>query len=107
MAESSKRDVWVDRIAAWERSGLSRRVWCGEHGVKVHTLDYWRRRLRGESVSARRKHPARAQLLPIQVALPAPAVPIEVLLPSGIRLRVPVGADAAQVAQWVQALAAC
>jgi hypothetical protein len=34
--------MWARRLAACERSGLSRRAWCAAQGVNVHTLDYWR-----------------------------------------------------------------
>jgi beta-glucuronidase len=71
MAVSSKREVWAGRIAAWERSGLSRRAWCGERGVNVRTLDYWRRRLQREP--APRKRQARSAPVPIVVAPAASA----------------------------------
>lgn len=105
MAESSKQKIWAGRMAAWSDSGLSRSVWCGRHGINVHTFDYWRRRLRREPVSRRRR--ARTSLVPIKVAAVAPAEALELLLPGGVRLRVPSGADVAQAAKLVRALGAC
>lgn len=105
MAETSKQDLWMGRISAWSASGLSRRVWCSEHGINVHTLDYWRRQLRSEPVP--RKGKARTTLVPIMVAAGAAPAPTEVVLPSGVQLRIPAGADIAQVVLLVQALSAC
>lgn len=105
MSESSKQALWLSRIGSWRRSGLSRRVWCDRQGVNVHTFDYWRRRLREVSVPSKRK--ARASLVPIAVVPAAPLVALELVLPSGLRIRVPEGADAGRVAAWVRALGAC
>ena len=60
MKISSKRQMWERRIAAWQRSGLSRGVWCAAHDVNVHTLDYWRYRLR-DAGAARGKVKAKAK----------------------------------------------
>lgn len=105
MAESSNRDVWAGRMVSWERSGLSRSGWCDKHGVNVHTFDYWRRRLREAPVP--RKREARTSLVPIVVKAAVPVEPLELVLPCGVRLRVPGGADVAQVAELVRALGAC
>ncbi len=113
MAATDKRTQWRQRVLAWERSGLSRRAWCARHGVNLHTLDYWRRRLRDDA-PMRARAPARAGLMPLRVAAPAQrAAPaptagvIEVLLPGGIGLRVPAAMDADQVAALVRALSRC
>jgi transposase-like protein len=103
MAGTSKQAMWATRVAAWERSGLSRRVWCDRHGVNVHTLDYWRRRLPA-GLRRRAGRDAGPGLIPLSVT---GAAEIEILLPGGVRLRVPTGADVGQVVQWVQALRAC
>jgi len=105
MAELSNRDIWSGRMASWERSGLSRRAWCNRSGVNVHTFDYWRRRLREAPTPRKRK--ARTELVPIRVSAPSAAAPVELVLPSGVCLRVSSGADVAQVAALVRALVAC
>lgn len=105
MAESGKQAIWATRISSWSRSGLSRRAWCDRHGVNVHTFDYWRRRLREGPVPRKRR--ARTALVPIAVAAAAPEAPLELVLPSGIRLRVPSDADVARVTELVRALGAC
>jgi hypothetical protein len=105
MVESSKQAAWAGRMASWERSGLSRRAWCDRHDVNVHTFDYWRRRLREAPVLRKRK--ARTSLVPIVVAAAAPVEPLELVLPSGIRLRVPSDANMVWVAGLVRALGTC
>jgi transposase-like protein len=105
MAGLSKQAVWAARMASWSRSGESRRAWCARHGINVHTFDYWRRRLRDFPVPRKRK--ARTSLVPIVVAAATAAEPLELVLPSGVRLRVPSGSDVAQAAQLVRALGAC
>jgi hypothetical protein len=52
MAKTDKQRTWAKRIAAWERSGMSRRPWCAANEANVHTFDYWRRRLRARSAGS-------------------------------------------------------
>lgn len=105
MSASSKQEIWVGRIASWSRSGLSRRAWCDRNGINVQTFDYWRRRLR--ELPALRQRKAPAALVPIVLASPAASEPVELVLPSGLRLRVPSDADAVRVATLVRALGTC
>jgi len=46
MSRVAKQAQWRKRVSAFERSGLTRKVWCLRAGVAVATLDYWRSRLR-------------------------------------------------------------
>jgi hypothetical protein len=99
-AMSVKREQWTKRMRAWERSGQTRAAFCRSRGLNVHTFDYWRRALRSASTA----------LVPVVVSKEvAPSVVdavIEVMLPDGIRLRVPRGSEA-QVGAIVSALRAC
>jgi hypothetical protein len=99
MARESKRSVWAKRIAAFERSGLSRRAWCSARGLSVSSLDAWRYRLRREAASG---------LLPVvvtesaSVAAGAAAV-IEVSCGMAT-IRVPASTDAQWLATLVRGL---
>lgn len=94
---TDKRAVWTKRIQAWKRSGLSRAAFCVARRLNVHTFDYWRRTLR----------PATA-LVPVMVAPSAAAAdPVEVLLPNGIRLQMPLGGDPESLRSLVAVLRAC
>ena len=65
MAESAKRVLWRERVAAFERSELQRGVWCARHGFKVGTLDYWRQQFTKEAVTvAQRLIPIRVESVP-------------------------------------------
>ena len=97
---SSKREQWVKRMRAWERSGQTRAAFCRLRGLNLHTFDYWRRVLRERSTALV------PVVLPQAVAGSVVDVVIEVMLPDGIRLRVPRGSEA-QVGAIVSALRAC
>lgn len=62
MGREANVGLWRHRVEAFERSGLSRRVWCARAGIAVSTLDVWRRRLRNTAAPT---------LVPIVVAPPA------------------------------------
>jgi len=106
---TSKRELWARRLAACERSGMSRRAWCAAQGVSVHTLDYWRYRLR-PSKAARSSSKA---LVPIVVKDTAAArsiastPAIEIALPSGVQVRAPASTDVRWLAVLVRELRAC
>ena len=91
MDRSSKAALWSKRLAACERSGLSRRAWCAAQGVNMHTLDYWRYRLRRRPAAKVSRSRVRSQaLVPIVVCRAAPsamASTLELRLPGGIELR--------------------
>lgn len=105
---TKKAQQWSERIAAWQRSGQTRAAFCQTHGLNRNTFDYWRRRLPDAQVAAKpaaRRRRNRA-LVPVAVAGGTPAL-AEIALADGLRLRVALDADPAQVAALVRALAAC
>src|SRR5215470_18724801 len=42
---NSKRDEWVERIAAQQRSGMSVKQFCKEQGLTEYSFYAWRKRL--------------------------------------------------------------
>ncbi len=110
MSRTVKQQQWARRVAAFERSGLSRRTWCAARGLAAHSLDYWRQRLH--------ERPARAgsrskSLIPIVVRssvdspVPSSSPMVEIVLPGGVRLRAPISTDAQWLASLVRGLGAC
>jgi transposase-like protein len=93
---STKRDLWIKRMQAWERSGQTRAAFCRARGVNRHTFDYWRRLLREAS----------GALVPVVVDDMVSAA-IQIALPNGVRLQIAVGTDAAQVGKLVAVLRSC
>lgn len=82
-----------------ERSGLSQREFCRRHGIALRTLTWWRRRLgRGhvDGAGPRRALDRRAFLEvelvsdePQDVRVCAETAPIEIQLPGGALIRIP------------------
>jgi len=73
-------------IEAFESSGLSAPRFAALHGVNYQTLVYWIKKRRGVSED----HPALRSLVPAVIDPPSAgnssAAPVEILLPSGVRI---------------------
>ncbi len=77
-----RREEWRQRIGQQEGSGQSIRAFCRERGLKEHAFYGWRQRLRKQNT------PVRFALVETKSA--GETVPaIELMLPSGERLRIP------------------
>ena len=97
--------TWARRIEAWRQSGQSQAAYCRDHGFKAGTFSYWLRKERSEmGVRVGREGSA---LVPVVVREAGAAWSIEVVLPNGIRLQVPGGADAAHVRALTEVLLRC
>ena len=105
MSQRRRRDPqleqsWRERIAAWEKSGQSARAFCAYHRLQEASLYSWRRTLRERS----RERPVAKELpsfVPLRVV---PDAIVEIVLPSGLVVRVPAAAEAAAVVALVTAL---
>lgn len=99
-----QKEKWVEVVEEYERSGLTQAEFVTRRGVALSTLQSWLRRSRAQ-------RPGPVRLLPVEVApTPPPAkgsAPVEVVVPSGVRLYVAPGTDVGYVAQLVEALRAC
>jgi transposase-like protein len=85
-----KADEWAERIAAQQRSGMSVKQFCKEHGLTEYSFYAWRKRLQ--------------QTGPVRFALVdrsprqqehGPEAALELMLTTGERLRISAGVDAA------------
>src|SRR5262245_54886032 len=107
MPKTSRRrradQFWRDTITAWKESGQTVTAFCASRGIGESTFFAKRRQL------ARRERSAN----PSNSTVPSPSfaairvIPdptVEIVVPGGIVLRVPSGADAAAVARLVLAL---
>ena len=122
---SERATYWRRLLAEWERSGLSQAEFCRRRGLKAVTLAWWKRRLRGLDDAGRGRRGRRAhgtgRVGFVEVALPrgsafvparrapsrvSPSDRYELILPGGVRLRLPDDFDPARVARLVQAVAA-
>ncbi len=106
MSQKRRRDprrerFWREAVCAWEKSGESIRAFCAGRGLREPSFYGWRRTLRERD----RQLPARPGpvLVPLRVV---PDAVLEVVLPAGVVVRVPAGAEAAAVSTVVQLVAA-
>jgi len=108
----ASRAEWAERVARWEASGLSAAAFAARERLAAKSLVWWRWKLRS-SPSASTASPL--DFLPVRVvspgkARPSTAGPIEIVLPNGWIVRVPVGfdeADLERVLAVVSGSAAC
>jgi hypothetical protein len=92
---------WLDLISRWRTSGQSVAAFCAARGVSQASFYTWRKRL-----SARAKAPTASAPPPPSFAAVrvVPDIPVEVVLPTGVVVRVPAGSDPVAVARLVAAL---
>jgi transposase-like protein len=96
-----KADQWAERIAAQQRSGVSVKQFCKEHGLTEYSFYAWRKRLQHAglvrfALVERRPQPQE----------PGGEAALELVLASGERLRISAGVDAATLRTVVDVLRA-
>ena len=96
-----KVQVWRATIDAWKRSGQTVNAFCRVRSLTRSNFDHWRRILAAEpGASPPKPSPS---FVPLRVIAEPMA---EVVLPSGIVVRVPLGAAAEAVTRLVAAVGA-
>ena len=97
---------WVDRIARWESSGLSRDDFAAREGITGKKLVRWRWNLRQLQSAAPAPVPQTAlTFVRLETSTPSiSAMPLEVVLSSGRTVRVPVDFDEATLSRIVTLL---
>jgi hypothetical protein len=94
-------------VAEFAQSGLGRKEFSAAHGLSVHTLDAWRRRIAG----------SREEMVPIEIvkvraarqgSMRAASIgrsePFRVVLEAGLRIEVEPGFDAVELRRLIAAL---
>jgi hypothetical protein len=69
MENKERTQLWQERVAQLQASGVTQRAYAMEHGLSEHQVSYWVRRLTIP--------PAAPALLPVQVAPSPSPVPAE------------------------------
>ena len=92
---------WRDLITRWKTSGQSVATFCAARGVSQASFYAWRKRLIAHSKEPIASAPPTPTFAAVRVV---PGIPVEVVLPTGLVVRVPAGADPAAVARLVAAL---
>lgn len=90
--DGAKREAWEQRLARFERGGVTVAAFCAREGVSVPSFYQWRRKLAAGNAGQRKSGTASSvagevRFLPIELAGGISSV--EVLLPGGAKLRVP------------------
>ena len=99
-AAGTKADQWRGRIAEQERTGVSVKQFCKQQGLTEYSFYAWRKRLRKQA-------PVRFALVERGVSPgPSTETSLELVLPSGERLRIAAGVDAATLRTVLEALRA-
>jgi len=93
---------WRTIFAEWKRSGLSAAAFCRSRDLHKSGFYHWRRMLRDLEGTVTPQKPA-PSFVPVRVV---PEAIVEMILPSGLRLRVPLGAEASHVSTLARALGA-
>ena len=103
----AKREEWATRVARWKESGLAATAFAAEIGVNAKTLTWWRTQFaRTTSPDAPKRALARrrdeavgkaattgASLNFVELAASAESEPLEVVLPTSVRVCVRPGFD--------------
>lgn len=98
--DGRREQFWREVVATWRRSGQSVRAFCAAADLSEPSFYAWRRTLqaRDRAEAAARQAPT---FVPVRVV---PDALLEVVLPTGLIVRVPGGADVQAVAKLVAAL---
>jgi hypothetical protein len=92
---------WLDLITRWNNSGQSVAAFCAARGVSQASFYAWRKRLIARGKVPTASAPPPPSFAAVRVV---PGIPIEVVLPTGMVVRVPAESDPAAVARLVAAL---
>jgi hypothetical protein len=100
---------WRTLIADWRSSGLSVTAFCRSQAINKSGFHRWRNILDQMDRSSPSPPASPEPTTPATTFVPLRVIPdavVEVILPSGVQLRVPLSADARQLARLVAALGA-
>ena len=96
-------------VSEYKQSGLGRKAFCAAHGLSVHTLDAWRRRMalsgsRQEIVPVEIVEDGAARRGSTRAGSMEPSGQFRVVLAAGLRIEVEPGFDAAELRRLIAAL---
>ena len=107
----AKADAWRERVRRWKESGLSAREFAAREGIERHgALSWWAYHLSQRDAvqgsTGRKSTPGDLRI--VELSRPAertrPASPVEIMMPSGVRLMVSADSDEAALQRALQAL---
>ncbi len=81
--QEERCERWREKIRRQEQSGQTVRAFCGDQSLREHAFYYWRQRFRME------KSPIGFALVETKIAGAEGPQPVDLMLASGDRLRIP------------------
>jgi hypothetical protein len=101
---TSKRELWLDRFRRFAAADQSVIDFCRAEGIATQAFYYWRNKLARPAAADGPAAQDPPRFLPVR--LQVEAAPVELVLPSGVLLRLAPGCDIAFVRALLQALGA-
>jgi transposase len=98
--ERATRETWAKRVGDWKRSGLTAEEYAARTEVKASTLLWWSSQLNRSALTRVSAAPPVVEV----VLASRQSVGLEVALPSGARVAVPVGFDGPTLARLLSVL---
>jgi hypothetical protein len=108
-AKRAGREIWAKRVQRWIDSGLTAQEFSAEVGVNLHTLRQWKHKLEGPVDGERRSLTPKTkrsfvEIAPVVLRADGAAESFELVLWSGMRVRVPPRFDAPSLKALIAAL---
>jgi|SRR6516162_4492342 hypothetical protein len=94
--DPSTRQLWQQRLERFRDGGLTTSAFCDREGISPASFYAWRRRLQGDPAPNTADV---ARLVPVRLVTPSAGAPVELVLPSGLVLRLPPDTDLAWLRQ--------
>ena len=88
--------LWQQRLDRFRKSGLAVADFCEGEGISTASFYAWRRRLQADMAPDTLDEP---RLVPVRLVTPPPSAPVELLLPSGVVVRLTPDTDPAWLRQ--------
>jgi hypothetical protein len=112
MVRASRKE-WAKRVERWGDSGLTAKEYAAEIGIKAHTLSWWKWRLSSGAPAQARRRPARratttgvgaTPLTFVEMAKAVAPEPLEIVLRSSVRIRIPSTFDGSTLVRLLDVL---
>jgi transposase-like protein len=82
--DPSSSQRWQQRLKRFRDSGLTVTAFCDREGISAASFYAWRRRLQADPTPPDADTP---RLVPVRVVIPPARAPVELVLPTGLVLR--------------------
>jgi hypothetical protein len=100
-SDPATRQRWQQRLERFRHSALTVPAFCDREGISSASFYAWRRRLQHEPAPPASDTP---RLVPVRLVTPPASAPVELLLPSGLVLRLSPDCDLAWLRQLLPLL---